>query len=112
MNKLILIFSIILFTGCSAKLLVPVQADVDRVAEKYQGYTLAELNEGKSIYEQQCDGCHGLNRPQSRNEKAWNKIVPEMVEKVNKKAGKEEIDQKEQETLLKYLVTMSMAPKR
>lgn len=109
MKKIIFITLIGMLTACSAKLIRPTQADVDRVAAKYPAYTLAELNEGKAIYEQQCAACHALQKPASRNEEAWKKIVPVMVTKVNKRAGKEEISPEKQEILLRYLVTMSTA---
>jgi mono/diheme cytochrome c family protein len=111
-KKSIVILSMILAScGASKLLFTPSQSDVDRVATKYPGYTLAELNQGKSIYEQNCGSCHGLKSPSSETEAEWNHIVPEMTGKTNKKAGKEVINAKDQEILLKYLITMSSAPK-
>lgn len=110
MNKLILSLCVFVLFSCSAKLLAPTQADAERGMTKYEGLTLASLNEGKALFEQNCSKCHGLKSPTSRNEEKWNKIVPIMVKKVNKKAGKEEIDAAEEQLILKYLVTMSTAP--
>ncbi len=107
MKKCIGAFAIVFLIACgSAKLLLPTQADADRGAQKFSGLTLAELNEGKSLYEMNCAACHGLKRPASQSEREWNKIVPEMVGKVNKEAGKEVIDAHKQQVILNYLVTM------
>ena len=111
MKKVICIALIAVLSACSVKLLVPTQADVNRVSTKYPGYTIEELSMGKSIFETNCKGCHGLKNPSSRSEDKWKEIVPKMVRKLNKEAGKEVMDSKQQETLLKYLITMSTAPK-
>lgn len=111
MKKILSIASIVLLTGCfSAKLITPTQADVDRVQTKFSGYSLADLEHGKSLFEQNCGKCHGLKNPVSRNEEEWRKVVPRMVGKINKK--KEVLDSKSQEDILKYLITMSGASKK
>jgi cytochrome c5 len=110
MYKIFLSFCVLALVSCSAKLLVPTQADADRGMTKYEGLSLTSLLEGKALFEQNCSKCHGLKSPTSRNEEKWNKIVPIMVKKVNKKAGKEELDAAEEQLILKYLVTMSTAP--
>ena len=111
MKKSFYLFLIIAFTACSVKLIPPSQSDVDRVSAKYPGYTLAELNDGKSLFEQTCNKCHRLKNPSSRNEDKWKKIVPKMIAKLNKKEGEEVIDDKQQESILRYLITMSSAAK-
>lgn len=108
MKNILIIFSFVSLIACSAKLLLPTQTDVNRVLTKYPGYTWNELMAGKSIYEQ---NWRILKDPASRNEEQWKEIVPHMVKKLNKKKGKEVIDSKAQETLLKYLITMSMVPR-
>jgi cytochrome c553 len=109
MKKIITSFSILLLCACSAKLALLTQADADRGSAKFSGSTLASLNEGKAHYEQYCGSCHGLKRPTSESEGEWNKIVPDMVKKANKKAGSEVVDTKKQELILHYVVTMSAA---
>ncbi len=113
MKKTLLILFVIVFAACSStfQLATPQQSDVDRVSSKYPGYNLAELNDGKALFQQTCNRCHKLKNPTSRNETKWNKIVPKMIGKLNKKEGKTVIDEKQQESILKYLVTMSSAPK-
>ncbi len=97
----------LILAGCaSATLLTPTQSDVDRMSGMYPGYTLAELNEGKSIFEQNCQSCHGLKDPVSRTAEEWKEIVPVMVPKANKK-NDNAITPEAQDKLLKYLITMS-----
>ncbi len=111
MKKLSVLFLMVAFTACSVKLIPPSQPDVDRVSVKYPGYTLAELNDGKALFEQTCSRYHRLKNPASRNEEKWKEIVPKMIGKLNKKEGREVIDNKQQESILRYLITMSTAAK-
>ncbi len=105
------LFGLVFFAACTVKLAVPAQSDIDRVSTKYPGYTLADLNAGKSLYESTCARCHHLKNPRSRSEKKWDKIVPNMLAKLTKKEGKEVINADQQESIRKYLVTMSSGPK-
>ncbi|HWY36686.1 MAG TPA: hypothetical protein VNX68_18725 [Nitrosopumilaceae archaeon] len=112
MNKLFVLFLLSILTACATvRLIPPAQSDVDRVSSKYPGYTLADLNSGKALFEQTCNRCHRLKNPASRNEDQWDKIVPKMIQKLNKKEGSIVIDDKQQQSILQYLVTMSNAPK-
>lgn len=106
-KRIILIPLALLFAGCFASktLTTPAQADVDRVQTKYPGYTLADLNHGKSLYTEHCGTCHGLKNPSDFTEEQWNKIVPNMVAKVNKHGNI--LDQKAEQDILRYTVTMS-----
>lgn len=107
-SKIILLSLTVFFAACgSTKLLIPSQVDADRAAQKNSAITLASINEGKVLFEQNCNKCHGYKNPNSRSEEKWAKIIPRMVAKVNKKMKKEEIDAKEQELILNYVVTMS-----
>lgn len=111
-KKMILIATIIFAAACSPKLMEVTQTDADRGAAKFKTVTVASLSEGKTIFTENCNECHGLKSPGSKSEEKWNKIVPEMVKKLNQKMGKEIIDSKKQELLLQYLVTMSTAGKK
>ena len=113
MTKNILLgFGILLIASCGgAKLLVPNQTDADRGAEMYTGYTLNDLNAGKTIYQNQCNKCHPLYQPSQFSEQKWNMITPKMVAKANGKAGKTVINQEQQELLLRYLQVMRTAVK-
>ena len=110
MKKTILTSAVIILTACaSTKTTPPTQADITRIQDKFPNYSLTELNNGKLLYEQHCNNCHLLKKPTSRTEEQWKKIVPEMTAKVNKKTVL--LDEKKQESVLKYLITMSSRPK-
>jgi hypothetical protein len=106
---MLLLTALTALTACSVRLATPAQSDVDRVSTKYPGYTLDELNGGKSLFQHTCNRCNKLKNPMSRNEKKWNKIVPKMIGKLNKKEGKVVIDEKQQDSILKYIITMNSA---
>lgn len=108
MKKLFIIFGSLIAISCgSTKLLAPTQTDADRAAAKFPNVTLAQLNEGKVVFEAQCDKCHGLGKPVTKTDAELERIVPKMVVKSNKKAGSEVIDAAKQESILRYLVTMN-----
>lgn len=112
MKKSCILLTMALFSACSFKIIAPTQADVDRVSTKYNGYTLADLNAGQDLFEHTCNRCHRLKNPRSRNEQKWNKIVPAMIARLNKKEKREVIDAHQQELILRYIVTMNGAPKQ
>jgi|SRR5450432_2251278 len=80
----------------------PSQMDADRGALKFPGYTLADLSEGKTIYDGHCNKCHAYKLPQSRDEAAWDNIIPKM-------AKKSKLDSLQESLVLKYVVTMSQS---
>lgn len=104
-NKIIFAGLMFMISCASAKLITPTQGDVDRVQMKYPDYSLTELNRGKLLYENNCGACHGLKDPSSRSEEKWQKVVPEMVAKVNKKSVV--LSERDQEDILRYVITMS-----
>ena len=111
MKKGLILLSFALFVACAApKLLTPTQDDANRGAKEFQGFTLADLNSGKTLYESKCSACHGLKDPASRSEEKWKKIVPKMAAK-SLKRGKGEIDAHSQDLIIKYLITMGPATK-
>lgn len=93
--------------ACNAKLVPPAQPDVDRVSTKYPGYTLDSLNQGMALYRQTCKRCHNLKDPTARTADKWEKIVPTMVAKLNKKKHTTVVNDQQQDQITKYLVTMS-----
>ncbi|MES2618547.1 MAG: hypothetical protein V4613_11755 [Bacteroidota bacterium] len=89
----------------------PAQFDVDRMAAKFPDQTLASLNDGKIQYETHCQTCHALYKADSEGEAEWNVIVPDMVKKVNRKAGTVAVDSTRQKVILRYLITMGSREK-
>jgi len=112
MKYSIIILSAIIAFGCaSKKFLTPTQTDVDRMSAQIDGLSLADLTEGKALYDAHCGSCHPKKAPSSKTEKEWRKIVPYMSNKVNKKKGLV-IGEDEQEKILRYVLTMREADVR
>lgn len=101
-KKLVVLFVIVIAACGPVKLLVPSQADADRGAQKFPGYSLNELNEGKSIYESHCNKCHRYKAPETRDEPKWDKVIPVMAKRAK-------LDSTQESQVLKYVVTMSTA---
>ena len=100
MKKLIVICTLLGLVACSkVVLMAPSQTDAERAGKKFPGMTLSDLNEGKAQFEKNCQKCHSLKNPASRNEAQWNKIVPKMAKKAK-------IDEKTEEQIRRYLVVM------
>ena len=111
MKNTIVSVAVLLLVGCVAnKTVGPTKVDVERVATIFDNYTLADLKQGKKDYERYCDSCHGLENPASFTENEWRQIVPDMVNGVNDKENIT-LDAKTEESILRYLITMSSAPK-
>ncbi len=113
MKKLPIIITILLISACGSKMMMISQADADRGAAKFPKgtVTVASLKEGKTNYEIHCQSCHELKPVTSEKEYGWRTIVPDMVKKTNRKAGRMAIDSATQESILRYVVTMcSVSP--
>ncbi len=112
MKNILILALILLLSACGAKMMELSNADAERGASKFPGLTMTELTHGKAQYEKNCQSCHGLYAPGSKNEMQWRLIVPAMVNKANKKMGKMEvpIDSANQQSILKYVITMGTAP--
>lgn len=82
------------------------QEDADNISKKMSLTTVADLNNGGTIYNAECGVCHGLKKPNARSEDEWKAIVPNMVQKANAKAGKIQITPGQEQLILKYLVVM------
>jgi len=106
MKKTIFILSVIFLTSC-AKVLTPKQSDVQVGTAKFPGLTLAQLDEGRTLFKHRCTQCHLAKNPTSRDEEEWRDIVPKMAAKAEKKTHKKKIPPADQELILKYLITMS-----
>jgi hypothetical protein len=108
MKRNIILFAMLVgIVACSkSKLIAPTQADVDAAKMYYPDMTLAQLELGRATYQSNCNLCHELFKPSQFSEDKWVEVVPGMVEAVNNKYGSTEIDNKEQEALLRYVLTM------
>ena len=80
----------------------PTEADVNHANTKFpeSGITLAQLQQGKAIYEGNCGKCHKLFQPKNESEAEWRKVVPPM-------ARKAKLDAESEKLVLQYVVTMA-----
>lgn len=85
----------------------PSESDLARGQKHYPDLTMQMVTEGKGYFEKLCTQCHGMKNPTSRSAEEWQGIVPKMAEKSQKKSGAEAITPQLQESILRYLVTMS-----
>ena len=102
MKKTILLSAtILLLAACASKkaTISLSESDASRAAAKYPGASLASLQKGKTLYEENCGNCHGLKSPTDYNEEQWGKHVKRM-------APKAKIDKPTEELILQYVVTM------
>ncbi len=106
MRILFVFMAAALLVGCAAKIIEPTAADVQKAGTRFPNATLADLQQGKTIYQNHCGGCHPHKKVSSFTEAQWRTITPKMVAKTNKKF-KNVIDARGEEVLLQYLVTMA-----
>ena len=101
MKKVVLpVLVVAVLAACSARKTesaAPAKAPVETVALD------PALLTGKTLYETHCGGCHPLKKAEGRTKEAWTSVVPRMVVKVNKKAGKEVLGEAEKTQILNYL---------
>lgn len=55
--------AIFFLSACGSALYVPTQRDAERASERWPGTTLSELQAGRSVYVDNCSGCHQLPEP-------------------------------------------------
>lgn len=92
-------------TACGSQLVVPSEGDVSRIQESHPEYTMESIMNGKTLYADHCGKCHGLKKPSDYTEAQWNRIVPNMVGKVNKNGVV--LTDDDQSDILRYVVTLS-----
>lgn len=106
MKKAAVIISGGILVACSPKLSNPTNDDLTIAKSKFGDVTLQELQEGKKLYQENCNLCHKLYKPQMFSEEKWRNIIPPMVKKVNKKTGQQVISPQDESKILKYVLTM------
>ncbi len=105
MKNYILFGSLFMLMGCfTYQSVTPVQADVNRMSATYPNLNVEELKQGQMLYEQHCNNCHGYKNPAKKDAEGWSKTVPRMAGKINKKG--EVLTEKDQELIIRFLVTM------
>ena len=59
------------------------ETTTEEVATLKKNYTPSQMAEGKTIFENNCNKCHGLKMPAEFTVREWNKILPDMSRKSN-----------------------------
>lgn len=99
-NKLTAVgICVVCLWGCSKTFAPPAEADVHLSSGRWPSLTLAELQQGRSLYLSNCGGCHRLYSPLEHTEQEWQKLLPEMI-------GEAKLGEAEQDLIFKYLVTV------
>lgn len=83
---------VIVAAACSPK----VKTTTTAPAPVTNPFLLARINEGKSLYESNCNKCHGLHNPGKYNEQQWTKYLDWM-------APKAKITDEQKATIFAYL---------
>ncbi len=88
--------------GCAAALAQPTERDAAYAAKHWPGATLADLEQGRTLFVRTCAGCHSLKDPTSRSPAEWKTEVTQM-------RGKKgvSLDDRQAELIIRYLSTMS-----
>ena len=66
------------FAACAAGLPSPTNQDASWAAERWPGTTLAELEAGRTLYVENCAGCHALKAPDAVPPGQWREEISEM----------------------------------
>jgi mono/diheme cytochrome c family protein len=101
----------ILFALCQAPLLscasltpaAPTEADARRAATQWPGVTIAQLQEGRSLYLSRCSGCHQPLDPSQIRPDDWPHKVAEMRDRAHLKPDEESL-------IVRYLMTVASRP--
>ena len=95
MNKIIVITSLAILSiglaDCSTSKKVPAGSSMSttattpeaKVAEVKRKYTEQQMAEGKTIWQNNCNKCHKLFEPESRDVAKWEAVLPSMVKRAH-----------------------------
>ena len=57
------------------------KTDDEKIAELKKNYTEAQMEEGKAIFQEHCNKCHGYHEPETRTLGKWEHVLPRMINK-------------------------------
>ena len=75
----IFVGSLLFFSSCKKDTIAPDSMYVPTVADATATATLAELQQGRTLYVNDCGSCHGLNSPDSYSASNWQGILANMA---------------------------------
>jgi cytochrome c len=109
-----IIFGIIiamLLAGCftaktSAEGEKTLETHLQKLKKDYPEYTEMDYKQGKMLYEQTCNTCHGFKDPSRYSAEELKSIVPNMVRKSNQKKGTS-LTSLDSDLIYKYMLAIS-----
>ncbi len=81
--------------------------NLEKATIKYPGYNNQMYEDGKNLYESNCQSCHGLKNPLKFTEEQWKELVPSMSAKANKHKDAQ-LSKEDEDLILKYVVTQGL----
>jgi cytochrome c5 len=89
--------------ACAAALRHPLPEDSVRVAARWPGTTLEDLERGRRLYVRRCSGCHNLFLPRAFPPERWPAQVDDMAQKARLGAS-------ERDDVVRFLVALAADP--
>lgn len=86
--------------GCASVVVHPSGRDASWASQKWPGTTVADLEQGRTVFVSHCAGCHNLPSPGSKTPDEWASVVGEM-------AAGARLDAADQDLVLRYLSAVS-----
>lgn len=109
MKKILSIFLlgcfVLIMSRCATKTSKAITAGpVPTPEQMMTEYTVAQLDKGKSIWENNCNKCHKLFEPESRIPEKWNNVLKRMIPRAK-------LDMEEGKLVRAYLIANARAEK-
>ncbi len=79
------IAAFIVACGTTTNTLAPVESELSKVKKDYPDVTVADLQQGFTLWKMNCGGCHTLHLPNEKTKEQWAKLLPEMFLKTSLK---------------------------
>jgi len=92
--------------GCAAAAVLPAPTPVDaeRISARFPKATLAELENGRSLYSKRCSSCHELFEPSRFSGERWKKELSHMRDRAGLRGSEEQL-------ILQYLSAVGERPR-
>ena len=76
-----LVLVVLFIVSCAARVVNTVAhlEPVPSKAEVHKSFTVDQLAEGGTLFSNNCDKCHKLFEPQSRDAEKWNEVLKRMI---------------------------------
>jgi len=95
-----LVAAVLTAGGCAAALRQATPDDAVRLAPRWPGTTLADLQRGRGLYVRRCSGCHNVYLPAAFPPEKWPGLVDDMAVKARLGPG-------ERDDVVRFLVAVA-----